>query len=226
MRGQRFLNIHTDEQDDDNRRKWRYSLNFRGFLLYLVAESQARGTDKRRIRRVLSNPMIIAQSPFLQGWPVFEQAGFDVTGTLTALGREFQNQLDYDIQYLLRRVADRYFIAFSNYFDRLQAAGSFHLYIKRVDLETDRKIREYRLRMYRQQRASLAEEAREIDRWIAIFLKVKLSTLVCNFDITKTRIHECQSLICVFYFVGVFAILRFGFQLLSTRYTRFQHLQA
>jgi hypothetical protein len=88
---------------------------------------------------------------------------------LLITSREFQDQLDHDEDYLLPRVSERYFIAFANFFDRFQSAGSFHLYAKKVDLETDRKIREYRLAALRQQRAFLEEEIARVDRWINVY---------------------------------------------------------
>jgi hypothetical protein len=126
----------------------KYSLNFRGFLLYLAGESAVRRGDNRRIRKVVSNPLILKQAPFLQYWQDFEAAEFDVIEVLGYIGKEFQSQLDYSEEYLQRRVTERYFMSVDRYFDLLSRAGSFHIYAKRVRRRTHKKIGEYRLRMY------------------------------------------------------------------------------
>jgi hypothetical protein len=146
-RGARFVTITGD--DDFDRRKWKYSLNFRGFLLYLVGESRSKRQDNRRLRRVISNPVILEQAPFLQYWQDFERSKFDVTGTLRQIGIEFQNLLTiYNVEYLQRRVTERYFFALDSYFGRLKRAGLFHIYIKIVDRQTHGKLKDYRLKMY------------------------------------------------------------------------------
>jgi hypothetical protein len=144
-RGPRFVTITGDDFEP---RRWKYSLNFRGFLLYLVGESRAKRQDNRRLHKVISNPVILELAPFLQYWQDFEKSGFDVTGTLREIGMEFQNLLTYKIDYLQRRVTERYFFAVDNYFGRLKRAGSFHIYIKIVDRQTDLKVKDYRLKMY------------------------------------------------------------------------------
>lgn len=165
-RGPRFLNIHVGKRKKYDRRRWRYSLNFRGLLLYLDGESKARRRDRRRVHHVLSNPLIIEQAPFLAHWHEFESAGFDVIGTLLQIGSEFENLLDYDADYLLLRASERYFIAFSNFFDRYRSAGSFHIYAQKVSRETDARILQYRLQMLREQKVSLEKEIATVDRWI------------------------------------------------------------
>ena len=55
-------------------RYWRYSLNLRGFLLYLFEESQAERKDSRRIRAVILNPAIVEEAPFLMYCQDFENA--------------------------------------------------------------------------------------------------------------------------------------------------------
>jgi hypothetical protein len=111
-----------------NRKNWRYSLTFYGFLLYLACEyetttkgrrktkNQKDRKDVRRIHRVISNPVILNYAPFLWYWKDFEDNidGFKVDEILVEIGDEFKNQLDYDIiiedkNYLLKRVTERYF---------------------------------------------------------------------------------------------------------------------
>jgi hypothetical protein len=129
-------------------RRWKYSLNFRGFLLYLVGESRSKRQDNKRLRKVISNPAILEMAQFLQYWQDFEKSGFDVTGTLREIGIEFQNLLTYNIDYLQRRVTERYFFAVDTYFAQLKRAGSFHIYITSVDRQTHQKLKDYRLKMY------------------------------------------------------------------------------
>ena len=145
-RGPRFVTITGD--DDFEPRKWKYGLNFRGFLLYLVGESRSKRQDNRRLLKVILNPVILEQAPFLQYWQDFEKSGFDVIGTLREIGIEFQNLLTYEIDYLQRRVTERYFFAIDSYFGRLKRAGFFHIYVKTIDRQTDQEIKDYRIKMY------------------------------------------------------------------------------
>jgi hypothetical protein len=143
----RFVTITGD--DDSDRRRWKYSLNFRGFLLYVVGESRAKRQDNGRLRKVISNHVILELAPFLQYWQDFEKSGFNVIGTLREIGIEFQNLLTvHNIEYLQRRVTERYFFAVDRYFGRLKLAGSFHIYTKIVDRQTHEKLKDYRLKMY------------------------------------------------------------------------------
>jgi hypothetical protein len=115
----------------------------------LVGESRSKRQDNRRLRRVISNPVILEQAPFLQYWQDFERSKFDVTGTLRQIGIEFQNSLTiHNIEYLQRRVTERYFFAVDRYFGRLKQPGSFYIYIKIVDRQTDGELKDYRLKMY------------------------------------------------------------------------------
>jgi hypothetical protein len=146
VRGPRFVDITGDDFDS---RKWKYSLNFRGFLLYLVGESRSKRQDNRRLRKVISNPVVLELAPFLQYWQDFEKSKFDVTGTLREIGIEFQNLLTtHNIEYLQRRVTERYFFAVDRYFERLKLAGLLHIYVKIVNRQTHGKLKDYRLKMY------------------------------------------------------------------------------
>jgi hypothetical protein len=145
-RGQIYLSITGDHF---NRRKQKYSLNFRGFLLYLAGEARAKKQNNRRLREVISNPVILELAPFLQYWQNFEKSKFDVIGTLREIGMEFQNLLTiYPIDYLQQRVTERYFFTVNTYFIELKLPLSFHIYVKNVDKRTQLKLKEYRLRMY------------------------------------------------------------------------------
>jgi hypothetical protein len=145
-RGPTYVSVSGD---NFNPRKWKYSLNFRGFLLYLVGEARAKRQDNRKLRKVISNPAVLELAPFLQYWQDFERSKFDVFGTLREIGIEFQNLLTiHSIEYLQRRVTERYFFAVDNYFGQLRRAIFFHIYIKTVDRQTHLKLKEYRVKMY------------------------------------------------------------------------------
>ena len=99
-----------------NKKNWRYSLTFYGFLLYLACEYEAERKDVRRIYAVISNPAVLNYAQFLLYWKDFKDniGGFNVGDLLMEIGNEFKNQLDYDIvtedkNYLLKRVTERYF---------------------------------------------------------------------------------------------------------------------
>jgi hypothetical protein len=145
-RGPRYVSITGD---DFNSREWKYSLNFRGFLLYLVGEARAKRQDNRRLRKVISNPVILELAPFLLYWQDFEKSKFDVIGTLREIGIEFQNLLNiHSIGYLQRRVTERYFFTADRYFGQLKRPLFLHIYIKHVDRQTHLKLKDYRLKMY------------------------------------------------------------------------------
>jgi hypothetical protein len=145
-RGPTYVSITGD---DSNPSKWKYSLNFRGFLLYIVGEARAKRQDKRRLRKFISNPAVLELAPFLQYWQDFEKSKFDVIGTLREIGIEFQNLLTiHSIEYLQRRATETYFFAVDNYFGQLNQSIFFHNYIQIVDRQTHMKLKDYRLKMY------------------------------------------------------------------------------
>jgi hypothetical protein len=147
----RFVDITVVDITGDNsdRRKWKYSLNFRGFLLYLVGEARAKRQNNKRLREVISNPAILKLAPFLQYWQDFEKSRFNVIGTLRGIGIEFQNLLTiHSLEHLERRVTESYFFAVDRYFGELKRAGSFYIYMRIVDRQTHQKIKDYRLNMF------------------------------------------------------------------------------
>ena len=156
--GARYLQVHGS---NDKPHKWKYSLNFKGLLLYLLFETKIERTDKRRIRTVLSNPKIIELAPFLREWQIFEKAGFDVTGVLRNMGVEYQNQLsyDYDEEYLLKSATKRYFDALSFYFNRYVQV---HLGPSFIDDVLLQKLKEYHLFMLDLQEYWLKKDLRDI----------------------------------------------------------------
>jgi hypothetical protein len=107
-------------------RYWKYSLNPKGFMLYLLGESKICLADKespQRIRNVLSNLEILRIAPFLENWETFELVGFDVIKTLKNIGKDFGNYLyvqhlnDDDITYM---VTQRYSEVLEQYLSTIQ----------------------------------------------------------------------------------------------------------
>jgi hypothetical protein len=150
----RYLDIIVGEDGRDT-----YVPNFRGFLAYLyneylvmkrprVVNGNVRFNVKiaKRIRKVISNPLIIKIAPFLGYWEVFERHGFDVVGLLTRLSVELHYQLHIDAEddnYLLRRAAERYYVELENYFYQyIDLMGFFT--IKKIGLKSYRLICETR----------------------------------------------------------------------------------
>ena len=102
---------------------WKYSLNFRGFVLFLAGESKT--GSEQRIRDVISNPTIFTIAPFLDYWDKFEQIGFDVIKTLKKVGSDFESHLflkdfaDKDLLYLITQ----------RYSDELRTIFNIALYV-------------------------------------------------------------------------------------------------
>lgn len=142
-RTKRYLNIQVAEDGS-----YTFVPNLRGFLAYLYNEflvmRETKNYEKKierefqhlrrpmetgnirfnqkiaqRIRKVLSNPLIIKIAPFLEYWAEFEKYGFNVVALLLKISVELQNQLHidaYDDTYLVRRATERFFIALENFF--------------------------------------------------------------------------------------------------------------
>jgi hypothetical protein len=148
--------IINDSRSKDrrrSRRNWRYSLSFRGLLLYIYNEYNAEGkSDKRRIRSVIQNPLVIKEAPFLRYSEYFEKHGFDVIGLLKKISEELFNQLHVTAEednYLLRRATERYSVEVENYFySRFELASSYP-YIQKMGSEEYKEIFE-KISDYRQ----------------------------------------------------------------------------
>ena len=145
-----FETMNEIQQVWKNREYWKYSLNFRGFLLYLNGEYQSRRKETNsRIRQVISNPRVMEKAPFLRYWQDFEKAGFDIVGHLKDIGMEYRNQLEYDAQddYLLSMVSERYFVPLENilFFNFLKFP---YFFVEKLGTEQysalHKKINEYR----------------------------------------------------------------------------------
>jgi hypothetical protein len=158
-----------------NKKNWRYSLAFYGFLLYLACEYEAERKDARRIYRVISNPAILNHAPFLWHWKDFKDNinGFNVDEILMEIGDEFKNQLDYDIitedkNYLLKRVTERYFAelyrwCYYNFGMRFISRWYANNKILQGEDTIFKKLVEYRIHILQSQRKWLTEEIENID---------------------------------------------------------------
>ena len=158
-----------------NKKNWRYSLNFDGFLLYLACEYEAERKDVRRIYAVISNPAVLSHAPFLLYWKDFKDniKGFKVAEVLVEIGNEFRNQLDYDLitedkKYLLKRVTERYFAELYRccYYNFGMGFISRWYANEKILQGKDtifKKLVEYRIRILQSQRKWLSEEIEKID---------------------------------------------------------------
>jgi hypothetical protein len=158
-----------------NKKNWRYSLNFYGFLLYLACEYEAERKDVRRIYAVISNPAVLNHAQFLWYWEDFKTniKGFKVDEILVEIGNEFKNQLDYDIitedkNYLLKRVTERYFAELYRccYYNFGMGFISRWYANNKILQGKDtifKKLVEYRIYILQTQRKWLTEEIKNID---------------------------------------------------------------
>jgi hypothetical protein len=163
----------------NNKKNWRYSLNFYGFLLYLACEYEAERKDVRRIYAVISNPAILSHAPFLLYWKDFKDniEGFKVGELLAEIGNEFKNQLDYDIiaedkNYLLKRVTERYFAELYKWcYYRFGMGFISQWYANNKILQGKdtifKKLVEYRIHILQSQKKWLNEEIKNIENLLS-----------------------------------------------------------
>ena len=128
----------------NDKRNWRYSLNFKGMLLYLLGESKiilsspSSKKSKNRIKGVISNPLVTQEIvPFLKYWQYFfnEHYNFNVIDVLLKIAVELENQFYIDTKddfYLLRRASERYFIELENYLYPILDSPLYYYDIKDV----------------------------------------------------------------------------------------------
>ena len=160
--------IKNIEKIKSDRSKWRYSLNLRGFLLYLNCANYKNNINKIlnpkkynknkniknqsnpesdwdivKIRQVLSNPTIKDKFIFLNSWEIFGENGFNVIETLLEIANELEEQLEkYDERILLTRVTEKYLSEIDNHFSKY---GSFFHSNLSLNQETENILRQYRL---------------------------------------------------------------------------------
>jgi hypothetical protein len=163
----------------NNKKNWRYSLNFYGFLLYLACEYEAERKDVRRIYAVISNPAILSYAPFLLYWKDFKDNinGFKVGELLVEIGNEFKNQLDYDIitedkNYLLKRVTERYFAElYRRCYYTFGMGFISRWYANNKILQGKdtifKKLVEYRMHILQSQKKWLTEETKNIENLLS-----------------------------------------------------------
>ena len=101
-----------------DRRNWVFTLNLRGFLLYLLTIMP--GKD-RKYRQLLLNLSSRYDKifPFLLSWEYFEKVGFPVIKVLQKISREYAQFLSHPAwtdDYLLCEITKRYYKQLSGYF--------------------------------------------------------------------------------------------------------------
>jgi hypothetical protein len=110
-----------------NRRYFKYSLNFRGLLLYLILINSEKlkfiDRDNEIFHNVFLNPNIIKIAPFLKSLNVFEKFGFKGKELAITIAKELRSQLHLDTRngvILLERAIERYYKEVETYFYDLQ----------------------------------------------------------------------------------------------------------
>ena len=156
-----------------NRRYWKYTLNFRGLLLYLILFDSYKfkhtARDKKIFSKVLSNPSLTKIAPFLEFPNEIEQFGFNGKKVAITIADELRNQLHIDIDndtFLSQRFTERFYSEFekvTRYFRflKLESEGDeFHKY----------EILENRINTYLKKiiflQIKFIENKEEIFRWI------------------------------------------------------------
>jgi hypothetical protein len=159
----------------ENPENRRYSLNIRGFMLFIYGESRSNVQGKRtRIREVIQNPAIINNMPFLKYWQDFQEVGFDVFNELELLAKELEGDiLDPNVTNyrIMLRVIDRYYISIINYLRSLEYGTMLdpnkyrERFMKAVELQIwTKKLKEFSLPLLQMQKELLNEQIASIDR--------------------------------------------------------------
>jgi hypothetical protein len=134
---------------------------------------------------VISNPIVLEMAPFLKDWKEFEDAGFDVMGTLKEVAVELESYLgdeeDTDhitvgsIARLVRRATEIYFIRMDRFFFwKIDESSSFwHYYAIKKGYKSLEEVRikanEYRLYILKLLKTWYKEDLDIIDKAIAVF---------------------------------------------------------
>jgi hypothetical protein len=106
---------------------WKYRLNLRGFLLYLLAETMSKRKNSRQLKEIISRRSVIKIAPFLISHDYLDILGFNTVKALSEIAVEFQYQLDYDDsqtlygnnyndEFLFYNVLESYFAKVERYF--------------------------------------------------------------------------------------------------------------
>lgn len=134
---------------------------------------------------MISNPIVLEMAPFLKDWKEFEDAGFDVMGTLKEVAVELESYLgdeeDTDhitvgsIARLVRRATEIYFIRMDRFFFwKIDESSSFwHYYAIKKGYKSLEEVRikanEYRLYILKLLKTWYKEDLDIIDKAIAVF---------------------------------------------------------
>lgn len=149
----------------NNKEYWEYRLNFRGLLLYLIGEPKLE--RRSNIREILSNILTLEIAPFLMYWLHLEKMGFDVIEVLRRIAQQFQAQIDltlYDDSYLMRTIAERYFIEVEYFFNPVNLAIHRNAWIQELGIE---KTSEFLLKLFEYRLFML----HHLKRWTTLRLK-------------------------------------------------------
>ena len=134
---------------------------------------------------MISNPIVLEMAPFLKDWKEFEDAGFDVMGTLKEVAVELESYLgdeeDTDhitvgsIARLVRRATEIYFIRMDRFFFwKIDESSAFwHYYVLKKGYKSLEEVRikanEYRLYILKLLKTWYKEDLDIIDKAIAVF---------------------------------------------------------
>jgi hypothetical protein len=145
-------------------------------------------SDKRRIRSVIQNPLVIKEAPFLKYSKEFEEHGFDVIGILKKISEELFNQLHITSEednYLLRRATERYSVEVENYFYKSFELASSYSYIQKIGSEQykaiSEKINDYRQTIVKLRESWIVEQQKDIS-----FLKRKSNYNILTRELADT----------------------------------------
>ncbi|MGH9977268.1 MAG: hypothetical protein ACRD8Z_15750 [Nitrososphaeraceae archaeon] len=156
---------------------WKYSLNFRGFLLFLAGESRIKPDDVKsdqRIRDVLINPVILTIAPFLEYWDIFEQIEFNILNTLRNIGRDFEDHLylkDFTEEDLVYLITQRYTGILEQYLTFVHMysfPANIPLYRKCQDLEIENIRKRYLSKILNKQKHYLDQKVSEIEEKLSL----------------------------------------------------------
>lgn len=158
-------------------RYWKYSLNPRGFILFLIGESKVKSVNKKgekRIRDVLSNHETLKMAPFLKYWDIFEQIGFDVINTLRNIGRDFENHIylkDFSDEDLVYMITERYSDLLEQYLTFVHMysfPANISLYKKYKDLDIENIRKRYLLEILNKQKHYLDQKVSAIEEKLSL----------------------------------------------------------
>jgi hypothetical protein len=158
-------------------RYWKYSLNSRGFILFLAGESKIKPGDVRsdqRIRDVLINPVILTIAPFLEYWDIFEQIAFNILNTLKNIGRDFEDHLylkDFTEEDLIYLITQRYTDILEQYLTFVHMysfPANIPLYRKCQDLEIENIRKRYLSKILNKQKHYLDQKVAEIEEKLSL----------------------------------------------------------